>query len=278
MTRRGTETLQTILHRQADEIVRRRSLLLRRPSHGESIHKIRVATRRVRQALRLLVEAAATRRAKSWLKHVRGLGRALGDPRSLDVSIGLLRRRYARRHPAAVRYAVSELRRQRKGADARIVDALMRFKAKRFRREIDRLMKKSTDRLDGSWAKLLRGAIAGHGQRLRRAVSSDKRMRTELHDLRILVKKLRYRMEIAEDMGHRSYAQPIGSLTRSQALLGDWHDHQILLEHLADLRPPADKSARGRLSALFDDVGRQEHRCKEKAVGELRANVRRALS
>lgn len=278
MRQRGIQTLQTILHRQADEIVRRRNVLLRRPSHNESIHKIRVATRRVRQALRLAAEAAADRRARTWLKRFRRLGRVLGNPRGLDVSIELLRRRYASRHPATVRYAVSELRRRRRRSDERIVEALARFKAKKFRGEIDRLMKKSTDRPDRGWEKLLRASITGHGRRLRAAAGSrEESMRSRLHELRLRIKKLRYRMEIADDLGHRSYASPIGVLTRFQKLLGDWRDHQMLLEHLGDLRAPADKNARRGLSALFDDVGSHERRAKDRALRALRAGIRRIL-
>ncbi|MCG3175152.1 MAG: hypothetical protein MOGMAGMI_00074 [Candidatus Omnitrophica bacterium] len=278
MAPQNVETLYKILRRQADEIVRRRQVLLRRPSHGQSVHKIRVATRRVRQALRLLVEAAATRRAKRWLRRARGLGQALGDPRALDVSIAILRRRYARRHPTAVRQAAAGLADLRRGADERIVEALTDFKAKKFRRQIDQLLGSETGRLEKGWERLLRRAITGHARRLRRALSSEERMREELHDLRILVKKLRYRMEIADDMGHRSYGRPIGSLTRFQSLLGDWHDHQVLLEHLAQLRTPSDATARSRRTALFEDVSRHEKAAKERAVSELRSKVRSALS
>lgn len=66
---------------------------VRRSDDPEFVHDMRVATRRMRSALRLLSGYYPTRRVKKLMRSLRWLARALGKVRDLDVLLADLHRR-----------------------------------------------------------------------------------------------------------------------------------------------------------------------------------------
>src|SRR5512136_1233420 len=60
---------------------------VRRARDIEYIHRMRVATRRLRSALPLFGEQITEKRSIFWFKRIRKLTRALGEARDTDVQI-----------------------------------------------------------------------------------------------------------------------------------------------------------------------------------------------
>jgi CHAD domain-containing protein len=103
----------------AEQVVRRRLALfvrelrrLERSPDPDAIHNVRVASRRLRAALRHLEPCFRKRDARSLRAAVRKLARLLGEARDLDILMANLPRRKARRGSPLPRL-LSRLRAQR---------------------------------------------------------------------------------------------------------------------------------------------------------------------
>lgn len=165
----------------------------------ETVHRMRVASRRLRVGLGFL----GARRVPSLAR----LGRALGAVRALDVSLALLRGTPVRCPSLEERLAqergqrLAELRRvyeRTKPATRR--DG--RPDARRALAELHRALRKRLAQFDG------------------------RRTSAAFHKLRIALKKYRYGLEIA---GEGKRIEPVKQL---QELMGVCHDIEVLLEQL----------------------------------------------
>ena len=105
--------------------------------------------------------------------------------------------------------------------------------------------------------------------RARRFARSAKRVGTmyspeALHAVRIAGKKLRYSLELSQDVSGIPLGREIGQLKRLQTLLGELHDLQILTGYVrsvltkADLDPPTRK-ALDDMAVSFDAECRALH-------------------
>ena len=207
-----------------------------------AIHQARVATRRLREALPLVVDAG---RARKLGRRVRGLTRALGPVRELDVVLHTLdalalasdvpadavvclrtvvveeRRRV---HAAMVKgiadFSLEKLRR-RAVAGARKHDAALAAEgAPTRRRRADPASLAMADRRAAKRAAALAAAIDN---------AAGIYLPDRLHEVRIAVKKLRYAMEVARDLRGSRAAARIRTLKRAQELLGRMHDMEVLI-------------------------------------------------
>ena len=78
-----------------------------------------------------------------------------------------------------------------------------------------------------------------------------------VHRVRIAVKKLRYVVELSEELARLPPSGELRRLSRAQSLLGRLHDRQVLLGAAATVRAAvARRDLRGRkdLSELLDDL------------------------
>ena len=101
-----------------------RVLDLERP---EGVHKMRVATRRLRAALEIFAPALPRKRQRAALAEVKLLAAALGERRDCDVQIELLeslraKARRGERH--AIDVLIASLQREQDAANARLAAAL----------------------------------------------------------------------------------------------------------------------------------------------------------
>lgn len=205
-----------------------------RPAAGvEVIHRLRVATRRALAALDAFRDLLP-RSSRTWLhKRLRGLRRAAGDARDLDVLTGRLEADGGRR--ARMRL-LAMLSRQR-DASREPLRRTWEEVAPRWDGHVERLL----DRADGQ----------GHGEsfaayarrRFRRRIDrffgvADRKLRDpdEIHHLRIEVKKLRYAFEIFSGaLDPRSRAKCQTGLERLQETLGAYTDHTAAVDRLERL-------------------------------------------
>jgi CHAD domain-containing protein len=220
-------------------IIRQRLAALSRTLPGarkgdvQAVHQARVATRRIREALPLVARGRA---GKSLRKSVRKLTRVLGPVRELDVA--LLNLDQLRTSGDVSEAAIGCLRqlvaeeRQRLGSE--MVKCLCQY-------DLQKLQKKAVAAANrGPWTAGTRDprrAAQAMRRAARRAVGLRAAMENaagiylpdRLHEVRIAVKKLRYALEIAQDLSGSRATARIRTLKRVQDLLGRMHDLEMLI-------------------------------------------------
>ncbi len=252
----------------------RRTLPGARQGDVGSIHQARVATRRLREALPLVVD---TKRARKLGRRVRELTRALGPVRELDVVLHTLDALAAGGDvPAAavacLRTVVVDERRRLHAAMIRRIEHFdlekLRRKAVAGARKHEAALAKDGGsrrrRADPACLALADRRAARRAVSLRAAIESAAAiyLPDRLHEVRIAVKKLRYAMEVARDLRASRAAVRIRTLKRAQELLGRIHDLEVLIARIRGLQG-SPRASDLRLSAELDRLVRHlENECR----------------
>lgn len=230
----------------------------------EHVHAMRVACRRLRAALQMLVDTGEAIAPGPLSARLRRLGRHLGDVRDLDVHHGALEARIGRLPPDESRglggYA-DRLRRRRERAHARLLGELQsgRFDALQAGLAGLALELEAVDRPHGTSAAGRTGPVIRRllkrVRRLGRALgpaSAD----SDLHRLRIRCKKLRYACEFVQDAygpAVAAFAARAADLQESLGIHQDLVVEESLLRRFlagtAAKRRPAVARAAGRMLA-----------------------------
>jgi CHAD domain-containing protein len=201
------------------------------------VHQARVTTRRLREAVPVLSIGLKDSKSGKAKRKIRGLTRALGTVRELDVTLSLLDELAA--IPEVSRTAVEEVRaRVVHERDARRLVMLKRLdrvdveKLGRRLASVGAALEKATEE---PWRKALGARLLQRSKALAGAVDAAGQMYSpeRLHDVRIAAKKLRYGLELASDSGIKPAGPLVRAIKRVQDLLGRLHDLQVLQRHIA---------------------------------------------
>jgi len=243
-----------------------------------SLHRARIASRRLRELLPLL--ELPPDRTKKLGRRLRKVTRRLGTVRELDVLVLLIDELHVsrRRQSAAlsrVGVAVSTARDQaRKRLFARAPAEELRRVAKRLGKVADDLHEQGPPRGGGSraWLWAVDARVARRATRLRAAIddAGTVYLAERLHVVRVALKKLRYALELATELATdkttaRSRQPDLRLLKRAQDTLGRMHDLQMLIEQVrqvqASVSPPNVTVWRelDELVAALDDDCRRLH-------------------
>jgi CHAD domain-containing protein len=215
----------------------------RRAEDVEFVHRLRVASRRARNALALFATSLPQKLAQSWRKELRRITRSLGAARDLDVQAEWVERVLDRTHDPELRPGIARL--------------LLRLRQRRARRQtdvvrvIDRLERRRT--LDGMAAVLheliVHARVYEHDTlpedlvpraadaillRLEELLAFEPFLAlpervTELHEMRIAAKHLRYTLEIFAPLWPGTLKPALHAAKDLQELLGDIHDSDVWL-------------------------------------------------
>ncbi len=269
----------TAVHPAFSRSVRRRAdtfarwLARARSGDERGIHQARVATRRLREAMPLLVAAGACE-APHVLRDLRRLTRALGPVRELDVARGILQD-LAQRHgwvgslTLRVDRHCARLRAQRMET---LLDTIDRIDAPGVPARVDAMLT-SLDAAPPRAAAALFVAprLRRRARALARAIDRAGTLYapTPLHDTRLSTKKLRYLLELGASISGTPIARLLRPLKTLQALLGDIHDLQIVQQSLQEAAAAGrtDRLAERRLTQMDQDV---ERTCRELHARYLR--------
>jgi len=235
------------------------SRALPRARRGEvrAIHRVRVATRRLRESLLLDHDHEQQR----LTKELRRVTKALGPVRELDVARDVLAR-HARRQdwPAAVVTRVDEYcERLRTRCLEESGDALGDLDVRTLRKDLAA----AADALESASAPEARTAAAARLRERARILAHEIEAvgtlysAAPLHRLRIAAKKLRYMVELAGE----SEPGALRHIKRLQTELGRLHDTQMLQERIRELA--ATTNDRGLVASLTGIVQALEARCRE---------------
>jgi CHAD domain-containing protein len=198
----------------------------------EDLHQMRVAGRRLRVALPLLVRKPEGRRGRRSLRLLRGLTRTGGISRDLDVSVGLFEAELAKGVASPEdRILRRRLRAARTRGHARMAEALLDLEIARLRRDLRVLarhgdgvfavLRRIREMRDGLGAETL-ALIATLGGRFDPAL---------LHRLRRQVRRLRYAAELTGALKGQD-AAAAADFRALQDELGALHDSYVLSEWL----------------------------------------------
>jgi CHAD domain-containing protein len=214
----------------------------------KAVHRTRVASRRLRELLPVLqLDGDEVHKLGRRLRKVTS---HLGSVRELDVLLQLIdelheSRRYS---PTALGVVADDVAR----AHAEARDQLLRrlpkaelhrvaHKLERTAEAIDRAEREPRER--AAALRACRWAIEARLAKRATALSAAMQaagavyLPERLHAVRIALKKLRYALELANDVTGGSAAADLKTLKRIQELLGRMHDMQVLIARVRALQP-----------------------------------------
>lgn len=257
--RSGSSTCRAI-HRRLRTLDR--DLLADIDTDVEALHQARVATRRLREALPLAAHTAADPEERRALLHVkkivRGVTRALGAVRELDVALAIVDECAASKPgllPAArlVRPLIEQDR------AARLAETHDHLKVARFRKASRQL---------AHFTRTASDSEAPHGRVAPRVAARSRALRTavaeagvfyaadRLHAVRLAVKKLRYALELAEEIDKWPARQLVVLLKQTQDVLGRMHDLDVVGRYarLVLARPDLAGKSRSAVASLLEMI------------------------
>jgi CHAD domain-containing protein len=237
------------------------------------LHKTRVASRRIREALPIVAAAAPQAKVKKLNRKMRALTRALGPIRELDVELHLLEDRAtpAGTSDRALEIVRREITSRRQTLREELEDDAPVDDLKRLLKKLERVAdgkgrrkgqrrKKAESKLEAQWRGVLAARLMRRAKRLGASIDDAGPLYApeRLHGVRISTKKLRYTLEIARDAGVAGTAPLLKLLKRHQERLGDMHDLQMLVKHVRETEAaPGVGSDMGDLTAYADSLDRE---------------------
>jgi CHAD domain-containing protein len=223
---------------------------------ADTIHDMRVASRRLRVGLEFFAENFDARELDQLLRHVNRLADALGAVRALDVNLELLRKKSCRNIDGTLTEQNRLLREREKLRPA--LEILYRAMITgKIPSRIETLVARRRGQPDA------RASLGALRRDVRRSLDrfDEKPASVAFHKLRIAAKKYRYGLEIATAVFGADAEEKIVTVKELQERMGACHDVEVLMERLpvGPLKKYFAKEHRRRYEAVekFLDDGRR---------------------
>lgn len=216
---------------------------------SECVHRMRVATRRARAALRTASGVVEQEREEKLRAELAWLGGVLGNVRDLDVLIAHLRAEAESLEPAgrnALKPVFSRLTAERRKARTSLLRAL---KSARYRQLLDELAEAAVREPTPNGRVRLDKRAGKEFERLVKAMRTLPSEPTdeELHRVRKLGKRARYAAELTEPLAPRKTATFVKRAKAFQDVTGEHQDAAVAGEKLREF--VADESAAAAFAA-----------------------------
>jgi CHAD domain-containing protein len=208
--------------------------------NADTVHDLRVCTRRLQQMLAALAPEKNLHKARSVRRTLRRIRRALGPWRNCDVALQWSLR-CERRSSKPVRKNAWKLVRESIAAERgraieRARHRLYKSGGIMLNHRIQQLLALPADRRGcPDSGVVVRQAVGEAAARWHVALATAKAERSvqHIHGLRIQAKRLRYCIEMARDLGSAEAPALIAWFKMLQDRLGHWHDRQELSRFIA---------------------------------------------
>ena len=210
----------------------------------EFIHRMRVASRRIRSCLPLFEECFPPKKYKQWRKEIRNITRALREARDADVQIAFLKTYTGTLNeeslrPGAQRFLL-RLRQRRERTQPRVIkaiDGLLESGVVENMEKSCRKMRKGSCNADVNSLEIYEKAIVLITSRLDEIFVHEASVYIpenikEHHAMRIAVKRLRYTMEAFSSLYEGELENQIAVCKKLQDMLGDLHDCDVWMDYL----------------------------------------------
>ena len=212
----------------------------------EFIHRMRVASRRLRTRLELFGTFLPDNTAQVWRKQIKRITRALGDARDLDVQIkfleDFLKQSSDKKDRVGIKRILLRFRQRRDRLQKRVVKSIEQLQASGVLEEMEGVFRQVRIHARLRPAEFpspvffaeARQAVSA---RLEHMLSWEIYVKQpdklqELHSMRIAAKHLRYAMETFDPPFAGKLKDYIKTVKRVQELLGDIHDCDVWTEIL----------------------------------------------
>ena len=208
----------------------------------EALHDMRVASRRLREALEIFQACFPPKIYDRLYERVRRVTRALGRARDADVAVDYFAKLLADSQNVIEQVALQEVLRRLAKQQTRRRTEMQHELDKvqpadllaRFEKAFNNMERTPPSRQRGSRTALLL-ARRLFAQRLREVFACQRLIKGEgdiegLHNLRIAVKKLRYAMETLDFAGGEQVKENLKFFKKLQTGLGDLHDRDVFGE------------------------------------------------
>lgn len=233
-------------------------------SDPEGVHSMRVASRRLRSAMRDFLPYLPKRSFVSAGKRFKSIADALGEVRDQDVAIHALEeieKKVPAAHAAGLKQFIAKRKEVREHQRRKLKAVLGKSELKGLEAEFAAALEAATNAAERKRKRLTPPTFANVSQEILRdrlkefEKRSDGLFRpldvTALHDLRIAAKRLRYAIELLAPCFSRSISTHAKRAARLQAALGDLHDCDIWILTLGDEIDPARKEKATEQVAAF---------------------------
>jgi CHAD domain-containing protein len=243
------------------------------------IHDLRVASRRLQQALRVITPKPKPAKSKKTIRVLRQVRQALGPCRNLDVNLGLIREK--RQHAAAgmiqrawemVEGDLEEkrqslLERARRTVAYHDIFAFIE-RAKAVLKAADHDDEAFETSAIGKLEETVSESMTTWEEAF--ATAYEQRDASALHGFRLASKKLRYRAELLVDLGQGNTRPMVDELKKLQRALGDWHDRWVLMRQVAEfVAQPEFLADHPDLSRILLAEMEKEQQRNESAIDQL---------
>ncbi len=213
----------------------------------EHVHRMRVATRRLRAALPIFSICFPAKKVTQWTNDIRQITRALGAARDNDVQIELLTQILAALPETSLRPGVRRLllrqRQARTAIQPKVVQAVQKFQASPTHSSLPAALAPYQPSPEAESTVLtfdhpLYALAAEHIQaRLEKFLSFETHVAypdhaKELHAMRIAAKELRYTLEVFAPLYADQLKDELKALRAFQDTLGALHDADVWLAEL----------------------------------------------
>lgn len=232
-----------VLRVRFDEIVNLRGAALDF-SDIEGVHSMRVATRRLRSALRDFMPLMKKRPPKHLRKDLKQLADALGAVRDQDVAIVALEELQAAAETESTKQGVERFLKERNdlrdAARLNLTEAVavgrINDLQEQFRAAIDKAVSRKKTNRAISFNEVGRQVVADGLQDLLDLGASlyEPFKIEELHEMRIAAKRLRYAIELFVHCWGERIAPFAEEIADMQSFLGEVHDCDVWIESLGE--------------------------------------------
>lgn len=213
----------------------------------EAIHRMRVASRRLRAALPLFGPAISTKKHTNWTQHIGKLTKALGAARDSDVQIDHLNDYYRGLPPGptrpGARRLLLRLRQHRQKLQSSVEEALDDVIQSNVLMEMERKLRPILEKVEGipQSPELCSMASAAIREKLQFLLEFEPfidqpEAKEELHAMRIAAKRLRYTLEIFSPLYESELKAYLKVMRQTQELLGDIHDCDVWMVFLPEFQ------------------------------------------
>jgi CHAD domain-containing protein len=233
----------------------------------DSIHDLRVASRRLQQTLRLILAKPKSSTNRKLLRLLRKTRRAFGPCRNVDVSIALVGKRRDAGAAVSLRRAWSAVQ---QWLEQQRANSLAEARSELKRHDLIDFISRVQTRFDDIHKQPEAASLLHHAAEALTAwtealaaAKADPVLK-RIHGLRVAGKRLRYRIESLVELGDPSVKPLVQGLKMLQDDLGGWHDRQVLQQHIAAFvgRPGFLAEEPGMCRALLLEMERDKQRDK----------------
>lgn len=209
----------------------------------ENVHRMRVATRRMRAVLPIFGQYLEPKHTDNWIKAFRGITKALGIARDLDVQLEKLEKTLETASPEnkpGIERLILRWTQRRDKAQEPVIRAVDKFLKSGIVQQVAGITAPLvffSNQIDLHDEKLVKLGVTHIRQELSEMLKYDRDIQdpekvTELHQMRIQAKRLRYSMETFAPVFPNELSSQLKLMKQIQDLVGETHDADVWLMEL----------------------------------------------